>query len=607
VGRPGSMDAARHAVARVTPRPPLSPAESRRLLAVALGQAPPDLLVTGGDVVNVYTGEVVRSDVAVAGARIATVGPDLARRADERTTPIDARGRVLVPGFIDGHTHLDTLVTIPEFLKEAIPRGLTGVVTEMSQLVSALGAAGVDWFLDTLRQQPIHAFALAPVIAFLTADDGTGRPVIGEAALRELLDDPLVLGLGEVYWHRLLPEPERLLALLADARARGKSVEGHSAGARGDKLAAVAALGVGSCHEPITAGEALARLRLGLHVLIREGSVRRDLEAVLAVRHDGISLRRAALCSDGLWPPDLLARGHMDGIVQRAIDLGLPPVTAFQMASLNVAERFGLDEDLGGIAPGRFADFLILPDLRTVRPELVVARGQVVAREGRALVPLPPVPLPTAAGVGLQPGSLDPAGFRVVVPGGERQASLRVIRVAGDIVTAEDAALLDVVEGAVIADPDQDCCLAAVLDRHGSGRRGLGVVRGFGLRAGAVASSVSFETADLVALGTAPEALATAARRVVQLGGGLAVVDGQGSVRAELALPLGGVVSPAPAAAVAARLDAVEAALRVQGCRLARPVLTLETLTFSAIPAIRLTSRGLLDVKRRVTVPLRLG
>jgi adenine deaminase len=584
---------------------PIAAVERRRLLAVALGQAPADLLVTGGAVVNVYTGEVVRWDVAVAGARVAAVGPDLATLADDATTRLDASGRVIVPGFIDGHTHLDTVVTIPELLREAIPRGLTGFITEMGQLTSALGVAGARWLLDTLRAQPIHAFATAPVISYLTTDDGAGRPVIGEAELRELLDDPAVLGLGEVYWHRLLPEVDRLLPLILDARRRGKTIEGHTAGARGAKLAAVAALGVGSCHEPITAGEALERLRLGLHVLIREGSVRRDLEAVLAIRHDGVSLRRAALASDGIWPPDLLALGYMDGIVQRAIDLGLPPVTAFQMVSLNVAERFGLDAELGGLAPGRFADLVILPDLRTIRPEVVVARGHLVARDGRMLAPLPAVPLPAAAYAGPRVGALDPATFRVAASGDH--ARVRVIRMAGDIVTAEDEAHLPVIGGALAADPGQDCCLAAVLDRRGARGRGLGVVRGFGLQEGAVATTISFDTADLVVVGTTPEALSAAARRAVELRGGQVVVDGRGSVQAELALPLGGVVSPAPVAVVAPRMEAIETAMRALGCRLARPLLSLEALTFSAIPAIRLTSRGLLDVKRRARLSLELG
>ncbi|MBI2467948.1 MAG: adenine deaminase [Candidatus Rokubacteria bacterium] len=572
-----------------------------RLMRVALGEAPADLLVTGATVVNVYTGELIRWDVAVAGERVAATGPDLGGLAGPATARLDAAGHVLVPGFIDGHTHLDTLVSLPELLREAIPRGLTALVTEMGQLTSALGSAGARWFLDCLRAQPIHAFATAPVISFLSTDDGTGAPVIGEVEMRALLDDPAVLGLGEVYWHRLLPEPERLGGLIERARALGKTVEGHSAGARGAKLAAYAGAGVGSCHEPITAAEALERLRLGMFVFVREGSVRRDLAAVGAVRHDGVDFRRAALASDAVWPADLLAHGYMDGIVQKAIELGIPPVTAYRMASLNVAEHYRLDGDVGGIAPGRFADFVLLPDLRTVRPEVVVARGRVVAREGQCLAPLEPAVLPAGVYAGLRAGPLEPATLRLTAPG--PTARVRVIRIAGDILTAEDAVTLPVRDGAVGADPGRDCLIAAALDRRVAGRRALGIVRGFGLREGAFASTVSFDTADLVVLGASPDALSAALRRVVELRGGLAVVDGTGAVRADLALPLGGVASDRPLPEVARGLEAIEEAARALGCQLPRPLLTLQTLTFTAIPALRLTARGLLDVKRQAYVP----
>jgi adenine deaminase len=215
--------------------------ESRhRLLEVALGAAPPDLLAVGGDMVNVYTGEVVRWDVAVADGRIAAVGPDLASLAGPATERLDVRGKVLVPGFLDGHTHLDILVTLPALLREAIPRGLTALVTEMVQVTSALGVPGARWFLDTLRVQPIHAYATAPVISYLSAEAGPGQPLLDAGALGALLEDPSVLGLGEVYWHRLLPEPGRLLPLIDRARALGKTVEGHAAGARGSRLVACA-------------------------------------------------------------------------------------------------------------------------------------------------------------------------------------------------------------------------------------------------------------------------------------------------------------------------------------------------------------------------------
>jgi adenine deaminase len=578
-------------------------ASRRRLLDVALGAAPADLVALGADVVNVYTGEVVRADVAVADGRIAAVGPDLAALAGPATERLDVRGKVLVPGFLDSHTHLDVLVTLPALLREAIPRGLTALVTEMVQVTSALGMPGARWLLDTLRAQPIHAYATAPMISYLSAETAAGAPLLDAGDVGALLADPRVLGLGEVYWHRLVPEPERLLPLIDRARALGKTVEGHAAGARGPRLVACAAAGLDSCHEPITAAEALERLRLGMRVMIREGSVRRDLDAVLEVRHTGVSLRRVTLASDGIWPPDLLAHGYMDGIVQRAIDRGLSPVTAYQMVSLNPAEHFGLDRELGGIAPGRWADFLVLPEVRTVRPEIVVAQGRIVAREGRCLVPCPDVPMPAGLREWPEPGLLDPSSLRLAATGS--RARVRVIRIAGDIVTAEAEATLPVQDGAVLADPASDLLLAAACGRGGT-RRGLGVVQGFGLREGAVASTLSFDTSDLVVVGASREALAAAATRAVTIGGGFVVVDGRGNVRAELPLPLGGVLTGMSVPDAARGIETVSAALRDLGSTLPRPLLTLQTITFSAIPALRLTARGLLLVKSREHLPVLL-
>lgn len=584
------------------PALPLSIAERARLVRVALGEVPSDLLLRGGRVVNVYTGEVLDWDVAVAGERIAAVGPDLGATAGPATEILDVAGKVLVPGFIDGHTHLDNFASIPELLRAAVPRGLTTFVSETAQIASALGCPGVRWFVEGLRGQPIHCFATAPTITFLTTDDGGGAPVIGEAEMAALLEDPHVLGLGEVYWHRLLEPPERLLALIERCRALGKAVEGHSAGARGAKLCAFAAAGAGSCHEPIIAGEALERLRLGLHVLIRHGSVRRDLEAVAAVKDEGVSLRRATLTSDGIWPVELVEEGYMDAIVQKAIDLGIPPVTAFGMASLHVAEHYGLDGDLGGIAPGRSADLLVLPDLHRVRPELVIARGRVVAREGRLLVEPRPISPPPYGGVCVDPVSAE--SFRLPARGPTARA--RVIRIAGDILNAEEAATLPVRDGALQVDPAQDLLLAAALDRRGTGARAVGLLGGFGLRAGALASTLSFDSADLVVVGATPEAMAGAVRHLVALAGGVVAVDGEGAVLADLALPLGGVASPAPVEEIARRLRAIEAAARRLGCRVPRPLLTLMTLTFQAIPVLRLTPRGLLEVKTQRTVDLLL-
>jgi adenine deaminase len=418
--------------------------------------------------------------------------------------------------------------------------------------------------------------------------------------METILDHPLILGLGEVYWHLLVADPERVLPLIEACRRRGKWVEGHTAGARGPKLQACVAAGVGSCHEPINPEQALERLRLGLHVMLREGSVRRDLEAVAPLRDQGINLRRAILVSDSLWPRDLV-KGYMDRIVQRAIDLGFDPVQAIQMVTLNAAEHFGLDREVGGIAPGLRADLLILPSLREIRPEGVIAGGEVAVWDGECRV-APRVVPPPRLGSPKFPRPLTAADFRLPAQGRRGSARVRALEIRGDILTGELAVELPVRDGVLQVDPQRGLLKVVVFDRRGHGRLMAGVVAGFGLRDGAAATSLCFDTSDVVVLGARDEPMLEVASALLEAGGGYGVVkDGHLEL---LPLPVGGIIATLSAPEAAARLEAIESGLRALGCQLRNPFLTLQTLTFTAIPSLRISSRGLLDVKAQRPVDL---
>lgn len=568
-------------------------------------RGPADLIVRDGTLLNVYSGELLEGwSVAVQGERIAAVGPDLSHASGPHTEVIEAQGKYLTPGLIDGHTHLDNIQSLHEFLRAAIPGGLTTIITELVHAANVGGAAAFRAFLAGLEELPILVYTTAPSITLLCSDRGDGRPVISSEEVADLLEHPLVLGLGEVYWHLALEHPPDLLALIGKARRLRKQVEGHAAGARGLKLQAYVGLGIGSCHEPITAEEVTERLRLGLHTMVREGSVRQDLGALSGVISSGLDLRRLIMVTDTAWPDDLLSRGSMDHAVRRAIGLGLTPVSAIRAASLTCAEHFGLDHAVGGIGPGKYANLLVVPDLARMQPEVVISKGKVVARAGKILVEIKGNPrvrevLPRPA----LPHALTAEDLKVAADrlGGWTKA--RVVEIAGPILTREIVLALPVEEGAVVADPRTDVIKAAVFDRWGIGQRTVGFVKGFGLKKGAVASSLSYDTSNLVAIGFTDAEIAAALNRLVAIGGGFVVVH-DGNVVGELAMPVGGIISEEPVPVLAEKMNHIKRAIKDLGSMLEDPLLTLQALTFTAVPAIRLRERGLLQVKTGQIIPL---
>ncbi|MDR7482348.1 MAG: adenine deaminase C-terminal domain-containing protein [Armatimonadota bacterium] len=566
--------------------------ERQAQVAVALGRRPADLVIRRARLVNVYTGEVLEGhDVATSGRWIAYVGPDAGFAIGERTRVVDAAGRWLTPGLIDGHTHVATRCAPEEFVRYVAPGGTTTVVTELIELASILGAEGIRVMLDALADQPIAFFGTLPPLAALAPFMEDVAPSLQE--YRALLARDDVVGLGEVYWGNLLRGDARLLALVVEAQRAGKVVEGHAAGARGQRLAAYAAAGVTSCHEPITAEEGLERLRLGFHWMARDGETRQDLEAFAPLWRDGtIDLRRLVLVTDSVGPRRLLRAGYLDETLRRAIGLGLAPVAAIRAVTLNVAEHFRLDHLTGGIAPGRWADLVLVEDLRAFRPWQVYSRGRLIAQDGRLVVSPRPVAFPATVMASVRwPAALDPDVFTVPAPGGD-QARVRVIEMVTHLVTREGEAVLPVRDGAVQMVPAAGVVKAAALDRSGrAAERFVGFVRGFGVERGAVATTMAWDAQCLVVVGADERDMAAAARRLLEMQGGAAVaVDG--TVVAEFAAPIAGVLSAAPLPEIAAALERIDRALRDLGSRLDDPLLAADVLTTAAIPHLRLTPRG---------------
>ncbi|MGD8991603.1 MAG: amidohydrolase family protein, partial [Desulfobacterales bacterium] len=358
--------------------------ESKALMQVALGQEKADLAVINARLANVYTGEIL-DEVAISthGRWIAYVGQNADDTIGPQTEVIDAGGQTVIPGLIDGHTHLSWLCRIDEFLRYAAKGGTTTIVSETLEVFPVVGYSGLIDYLQSFQNQPIKIWATAPVMISISK---TTQP-ISSKDLQKLFEREDIIGLGESYWQAVLQDPDRLLAIFEQAQRAGMTLEGHTAGASEKKLAAYIANGITSCHEPINAEQVLERQRLGLHVMIREGAVRKDLAEIAKIKDRDIDSRRLILASDSISPHDLITNGYMEAIVQKAIDCGFEPIEALQMATLNVAEHFSLAHLIGGLAPGRYADFVIIPDIATIDAQVVVSNGKIIARNGTLLTP----------------------------------------------------------------------------------------------------------------------------------------------------------------------------------------------------------------------------
>ncbi len=564
---------------------------------MALGQVPADLVVYGGTLLSVYTNEWLEGwGLAVKGDRVAVIGPDVDQAVGSETVVVDARGRYLIPGLMEAHFHQDVMTCAAEFARMIVPRGCTTAVGEISNMSNIGGLAGVRAFMEGMEALPFRSYAVAPMISFLCSDRGDGEPLISVEEMEALLEHPRILGLGEIYWPMAVPAPEALARLVEAARRAGKAVDGHSAGARGGKLQAFAGLGVTSCHEPITDAEVVERLRLGLDTMVREGAVRQDMDVLKPLIGQGLDLRRICFITDGAWPDVLVNRGFLDHLYRRAVGLGMAPAQALRAITLHPAEHFGLDRDLGGLAPGRYADFCVVTDLESLACEQVYCGGRLVAQDGKLTGSVPPnARLRQALPRVKLPGRMEPAQFAIPAPAG-RAALVRVAQALANIVNREVHEELPLRDGVLVVDPAAGYTKVAAMDRFGQGRKKLGVLKGFGLKRGALAVSYSFDCANIVVVGANDGDMAVALNRMADLGGGFVVAE-DGRILAELPLEVGGGISEAPVEDLAAGVTAVQEAAHRLGFALESPLVATMTLTFSAVPSLRIRERGLIQVR----------
>jgi len=573
---------------------------TRTLVDTAMGKLKADLVVRNASLVNVDSEEIIEGqDVAIKKDRIAFVG-QAEHTIGSTTRVMNAAGKYLVPGFIDGHMHIESaMVTATEFARAVLPHGTTTAFVDPHEITNVLGLSGVRFFLNESRDLPLKILITLPSCVpaapgFETAGGSIGPPEIeealkwnGVAALGEMMNYPGVIS----------SDPQVHGEIAATLKA-GRVAEGHAVDLLDRDLVAYVAAGITSCHESTKKIQALQKLRLGMYVMLRESSAWRDVaETIRVITEQKLSSRHICLVTDDREPHSILAEGHVDHVVRRAIEEGVDPIRAIQMATINVAEHYECSRNIGSIAPARLADMIILDKLSSVRIRTVIANGQVVSQDGKLTVNIPSPKLPefTRKSIALKaPPTIEDLSVRAKTT----QQTVKV-RAIGIIPASAYTDSLELEtrsrDGRVYANVDEDLLKIAVFERHkGTGNKAVGFVKGFGLKEGAVASTVAHDSHNLVVAGASDEDMIIAVKQLVAAGGGMVVVR-KGKVVAQISLPIAGLMSDKPVEQVADQVEQLKEAWVSLGCNLPSPYMNLALTTLSVIPKLRITDKGLLD------------
>lgn len=569
------------------------------LNSVAMGDKKADLVLKNCSLVSVYTKEIIpKIQIAIINDRIAYVGPDAGHAIGSKTTIIDIEGKYVGPGFADPHLHIDQFVLPSELAKKSLLCGVTSLFSDPIDIVSVSGYKGFQEFLKLGEDLPIRIFQVVP----------GGLPVDGKFSHSKTLSlsqeklaikHPHVLGLGEVFsWTKVtLRDPKTMKSL--HAMLEGDCIiNGHTAGASEKKLNAYVASGILSCHEPINFDQVLERLRLGMWIMIREGSIRRDLKEIIPrVLSHGLNLDRLMFCSDGLDPTDLVQYGHIDHCVRESIKLGLNPIDAISMASKNCFDYYNMNKDLGGIAPGKLADILVFDDLKSVKPNKVFVGGKLVVSNGSIVTSIKKKIIPPWIKKTIKLKKLSSKDF--VIPSKKKSVLANTIFMQTEIITKLGSVELFTKNGSVLTSLDKDVWKVASFDRiHGTNKHAIGFLENFGADIGAFASTWSFHENDMIVIGSNDSDMSIAANTLIKNQGGLVVVK-SGKVIASLPLQLAGIISTESFEKVLTNFQQINNSIIDSGCKFSRPHLIPLFLPFLALPSIRILSGGIVDVKKR--------
>ncbi len=577
-----------------------------RLIDVAMGRTPAELVVRKGKWANVYSGEIIdATDIAVTAGRIAYVGPDASHAIGDETRVIEADGRYLVPGLCDGHMHVESgMVTVTEFARAVIPHGTTTMFIDPHEIANVLGLRGVRLMHDEAAGLPINVLVQVPsCVPSAPGLENAGAEISVDDVV-EALSWPNTCGLGEMMnFPGVAKNDPKMLDEIAATQAAGKTVGGHFASPELDLMFhGYVAGGPADDHEGTRKEDAIARVRQGMRVMLRLGSAWFDVAAqVRAVTEDGLDPRNFVLCTDDSHSGTLVEEGHMNRVVRHAIEQGLKPITAIQMATLNTAQHFGMEREFGSIAPGRRADIIITSDLATLPIDMVIARGETLAEHGALTADIPQTDYPDFAKNTVKLGRhLAAADFDIAAPEGANSVRARVIGVIeNQAPTKALEADLPVSDGIVQMDGPNDVCQIALVERHrGTGDVVNGFVSGFGYdKPCAVASTVAHDSHHMIVIGTSKEDMALAANHLGVVGGGITVFS-EGRELATVELPIAGLMSDERSEIVAAKAAAMVAAMEACGCRLNNAYMQHSLLALVVIPELRISDLGLVDVTK---------
>jgi len=555
----------------------------RELISVARGEAPADLLLKNARIVNTFVGEIEQGDVAIYGDRIAGVGD-----YDEAKEVFDLQGAFLAPGLINGHTHIESSMLHPaRYAQAVVPRGTLAVVTDLHEIANVCGSEGIRFVTDLARKLPLDMLFMAPSCVPATNLETSGAR-ISSKEVKKILAHPKIIGLGEMMnFPGVVSGDEEVLKKIS--AAKGMVIDGHAPGLAGKELNAYLSAGILSDHESTTLEEGKEKLRRGMYLMIREGSSEKNLDALLPLVTDS-TYKRCFFVVDDRSCFDLLREGDIDAVVRKAISRGLEPVRAIQMATINPAEYFRL-HDRGGIGPGYIANLVTITDLAQLEIDMVFYKGRLVARQGKPLFPFPPVTVELKDTVRIKSPT---AQSLKIVPAGETYSVIQIV--PGQIATKKAVEKIQVVNGVVACDLERDILKLVVVERHkASGNIGVGLVKGFGLKKGALASSVAHDSHNIIAVGADDLDILKAIEEINRLQGGL-VVCANLEILASLPLPIAGLLSPEPLDIVVSQYEIVERAAASLGNLPPAPFAILSFLALPVIPELRLTDIGLVDV-----------